>query len=934
MRTSSLTVLLLALGVGSPAMAALDTAVGSNSYESALEFFQNGRPKIAVSQLKQVLSDNPNDLPSRILLGEVYLNLGFAAAAEVQFREALRGGANLSSLVVPLATALFEQRKFDTLLDEFHAVGHVPEVQTGLLVLRGLARLEQREPEAAAKAFADALRISPTEGAPYLGRAQVRLFKGQLSEAERDARTATEFDPGSAQAWYVRGIIATHMSQNANAHDYLSKSLDINPQNMPARAARATLDIHAGRMEAAREDVEFVRNNTPDDAQAAYLHARILEHDGKTEEALSALAAASSTITALPPEYVRNHAPTLMLSGYVSIALKKYEEAFKHFSIFVARFPSHLGARQVLARLHIRRKELRDAFDVLQPVFARSGNDARMLALRATLLVGLGRNREAVPVLAALHREDPDDVQLLMRYARALLQSGDRSTGFELLNRVLELEPENELAALTLGTSSMQVGDAERALEMADQVLKHNPESVNAFNLKGTALIALKKAKEGRLALEQGLLLAPGHVSMSRNLARMLVIDGNIEAATAIYDKVLEVHPESLSTMLQYAAVLEKNGRYAESEQVLQKARSVAGLDVTPSIRLIDQYLRRSNLDGARSVLRELEAEQRENLAVMEARGRVEIARGESYKARATFENMARLAGFDGKLLRQIAQLQMRVEDYAGARWSLQKATKSQPGDVRPLIGLLKVELRMGQASKARKHFAKLEELMPDQPNLHSLRGDILIAESRFEEAAAAYELSMERAGRRISSVVIKRYKALGSADQVQAAEQYLLDWLRTNPDDVIARMQLGAGYVRAGDLERARGVYEEVLTRRPGNIMALNNLASLLRDSDPARALELAQRAYDLEPEMPPVLDTLGWVLVKQGEYDRGLKLLRTALARAGSRPEINYHIAVALDGAGRRDSAVKQLRAAVNSSRDFPGRSEAEALLSTWQN
>ena len=120
---------------------------------------------------------------------------------------------------------------------------------------------------------------------------------------------------------------------------------------------------------------------------------------------------------------MRNYAPTLMLSGYISIALQKYEEVYKRFETFVTRFTAHLGARQVLARLRTRRNELRESYEVLGPVLARSGDDRRLRALRATLLIWLGRQKESFSALQELYKQSPDDLAIIMKYARSLSQS-------------------------------------------------------------------------------------------------------------------------------------------------------------------------------------------------------------------------------------------------------------------------------------------------------------------------------------------------------------------------------------------------------------------------------------------------------------------------------------------------------------------------------
>jgi predicted Zn-dependent protease len=113
----------------------------------------------------------------------------------------------------------------------------------------------------------------------------------------------------------------------------------------------------------------------------------------------------------------------------------------------------------------------------------------------------------------------------------------------------------------------------------------------------------------------------------------------------------------------------------------------------------------------------------------------------------------------------------------------------------------------------------------------------------------------------------------------------------------------------------------------QPGNVIALNNLASLLREVDPAQALSYAERAYELAPH-PHIADTLGVILLHRGETERALAVLREAAVKSPTQPTINYHFAQALAQSGRKDEARTVLKRI--SRIDFPERPEADALLS----
>ena len=130
-------------------------------------------------------------------------------------------------------------------------------------------------------------------------------------------------------------------------------------------------------------------------------------------------------------------------------------------------------------------------------------------------------------------------------------------------------------------------------------------------------------------------------------------------------------------------------------------------------------------------------------------------------------------------------------------------------------------------------------------------------------------------------------------------------------------------------EAQLARTVLEELVRQNPEHTLALNNLASLLEDEDPDRALEYAERAYALAPEAPFAKDTLGMVLLKQGRQEESMRLLRQASKKAPQVPLFRYHLAQALADSGEHAEARAILKDLLQDPR-FTKREEAQALLS----
>ncbi len=92
--------------------------------------------------------------------------------------------------------------------------------------------------------------------------------------------------------------------------------------------------------------------------------------------------------------------------------------------------------------------------------------------------------------------------------------------------------------------------------------------------------------------------------------------------------------------------------------------------------------------------------------------------------------------------------------------------------------------------------------------------------------------------------------------------------------------------------------VYQQLLTVDdiPKRSNILNNMAIILSDNTPDKALEYARQAITLDPNQASINDTFGWLLVKNNDFSKGLDYLRTAYTLNSQSPTIQYHLAYTL--------------------------------------
>ena len=107
---------------------------------------------------------------------------------------------------------------------------------------------------------------------------------------------------------------------------------------------------------------------------------------------------------------------------------------------------------------------------------------------------------------------------------------------------------------------------------------------------------------------------------------------------------------------------------------------------------------------------------------------------------------------------------------------------------------------------------------------------------------------------------------------------------------------------------------YRLIVLADPDNLVALNNLASVLNESakNPDEALPFAEKAYQGAPGSAAVNDTLGWVFYQKRIYTRAVHHLETAV-KLQPTAKRKAHLALAYHQTGADAQARKTLAEAL---------------------
>ena len=196
---------------------------------------------------------------------------------------------------------------------------------------------------------------------------------------------------------------------------------------------------------------------------------------------------------------------------------------------------------------------------------------------------------------------------------------------------------------------------------------------------------------------------------------------------------------------------------------------------------------------------------------------------------------------------------------------------------------------RLGQQPEARQTLAALAVAYPWSPEPQLALGDLARNQSDFTGAAAAYT------------------KALALMPP-------------NNPAGWLVYYDRGISYDQGGDWTRALPDLQTALKLSPGQPYVLNYLGyswAVKRQHIP-EARAMIEQALQAVPNDGAIIDSLGYVMLQQGQAQAAVSTLTKAVKLEPDDPEINAHLGDAYAAAGDHLQAVFQWRRALQLGAD----------------
>jgi len=491
-----------------------------------------------------------------------------------------------------------------------------------------------------------------------------------------------------------------------------------------------------------------------------------------------------------------------------------------------------------------------------------------------------------------------------------------------LLGEIALQRGDNGLAAQTFLDLARRTRDprvARRAVEVANQARMPelaldaartwydlDPASTQALQVLAALLVANKRAEDAlpyleKLLVSEGVNVENGFMQLNRMLASNPDKAANLRVVRRLASKYPGL-PQAHFALAQAAATA------GDDEAALAAVRRASALrpDWELAALLEAQILQRRSPGAAAKVLGDFVAANPNSREARLNYARMLVLDKRLPEARKQFEAVLAASPGNPEVIYAVGLLAFQLRDFEVAEESMKRLLTlgyRDPDGVRYVLGQIAEEQKLWpQAVQWYERIGEGEHQLAARMRT----ANAIAKQGKLDEARAFLKRVAEEYPEDQIQLTVAEAQLLRDANRHKDAFSLLSDALGKQPDqpDLLYDLALTAEKLERFDLLETH--LRKLIQVKPDHAHAYNALGYSFADRNLRlpEARKLVEKALELAPEDYFIIDSLGWVLYREGDLKGAARELRRAY---GGRPdaEIGAHLGEVLWMLGERDEA-----------------------------
>ena len=468
--------------------------------------------QLAIAEYEKLAQLKPNDVETRLLLGQLYSLNHESVKAEEQFKAAQKIDGGSEDVALNMFRLYSEQGEFKRAADMLAAIP-VEDRSARIELALGAAYDQLKQSKDAIAAYRRAIDQDPDNLDAERGLGNALLTDGQLDEAQK-----------------VFTDIVTAEPQDAQSQIHLSE-----------------IQRRQGHYDLALETLKKAKPLAPDSLELSYNEALLYDALGRYDDAIALLNKMVDATAHADGKYTDqekgNRAIFLDRLGIIYREQNKTQDAINAYKQMI-----DLGGENV-----------------------KSGYQGQVDAYRDA-----HQWKDATAVAANAAKAMPKDRGIQLMYAGQLADTGEVEKGIALAKAqftATQDDREVHLALAQIYTRLKRFDEAKAALDAGEKLSTKSDEKLYVYFLRGVLADRQKHYDDAETQFRKALAIDPQNATILNYLGYMFTDRGvKLDEALTMIRKAVELDPQNYAYLDSLGWVYFKTGNYALAEENVRKA--------------------------------------------------------------------------------------------------------------------------------------------------------------------------------------------------------------------------------------------------------------------------------------------------------------------------------------------------------------------------
>jgi tetratricopeptide (TPR) repeat protein len=496
-----------------------------------------------------------------------------------------------------------------------------------------------------------------------------------------------------------------------------------------------------------------------------------------------------------------------------------------------------------------------------------------------------GPTREGEPVAVAAPEASLGE-------AEAAFERGDYPAGAKIYREAAQ-QSDDESVAEQATRAAFDQSQLQEAALSARRWLELNPTSENAHRYAG--IIALKLHRLDEAENQFGYLLDTIYISPAAGFLALLPVIGDEGVATDVMElfrRLSARHPDIAEGYYAFGSAALRADNFAVAEKAAETAVAKAPYWKPAKMLLARTRIANGKEDEGLALARDLVTAPDSDISTHLEYALLLSATGRDEEARAMLMPYTSGKTVVPGAVRMLGAMELDAGnlDAANVQFENLLATGAQSYEALYFLGV--IAERRKDTERALRYYSRVaggDFNLAAQQRVARIK-----AEQSGTEAGLAHLDELARSQPQLApDVYSAKAGLLEYRGDTRRAAQVFEEGLARYPDSLELRLNRTFFLERTGKEDAAIRELRALLAERPGDAQVQNALGYTLADRNRnlPEAHQLITAALAQSPDNAAVLDSMGWLLFREGRYPEALEHLNRA-GKAGADPEIFLHV------------------------------------------